>query len=173
MHSYALSRQRESRKLVPTNLCTQRVSQQALVPQTNALKLADESIFLHKVCVFFKRQLLHCALVQRSLCASTLRAISQFAAVTRFLWAWDPLIFNARCFGGLICQVLLLKVGMPNVGANVLLLREKLWVLSSLLIAGCCTRHGVYGKTVPQTFLCTLMCFLLVFLMWRCLSFSF
>lgn len=43
-HLPALARKRESRKMVPTGLCPQIVSQQAPAPQTKALKLASESV---------------------------------------------------------------------------------------------------------------------------------
>ena len=44
------------------------------------------------------------------------------------------LFFKVRCFGGLLFQLYISKVGMPNVDFNTLLLREKLWVLRSLLV---------------------------------------
>lgn len=57
----ASEKQRESSKLVSTSFNSQKVSQQACAPQTNALKLANEPLS-HKVWALFRGQFLHCTL---------------------------------------------------------------------------------------------------------------
>lgn len=55
---------------------------------------------------------------------------------------------------GLVSQVQVLKVGVLMWGSNPLVLRVKPGILSSILIVGCCTRGGVYGKIMLQPLLC-------------------
>ena len=50
-----------------------------------------------------------------------------------------------------------LKVGVPDVGSDPSLLREQLWDASSLSIAGLHAERGVYGETVSQHLVPTLM----------------
>lgn len=83
---------------------------------------------------------------------SPLRAISQVITV---FWMQALLVFKARFFGAHLSGAGFISWGAQ--GSNPLLLREKLWVLSSLLIVGHCNRDGFHGKIVSQTLLPTLM----------------
>ena len=60
-------------------------------------------------------------------------------------------------FWGLISQVQVLKVGVPDVGSDPSLLREQLWDGSSLSIVGLHAERGVYGETVSQHLVPTFM----------------
>ena len=60
-------------------------------------------------------------------------------------------------FWELLSPLQVLKVGVSDMRFDPLALREKLQVLSSLLIVGHCTRGGVYGEIVSQPLLSSLM----------------
>lgn len=66
----------------------------------------------------------------------------------------SPTGLQSQVFGGFVSQVPVLNIGVSGVGHKPLL-REKLWVLSSLLILGQCTgmRGRDYGEIVFQQFL--------------------
>lgn len=72
----------------------------------------------------------------------------------------SPIGLQSQVFGGFVSQVPVLNTGVSGVGYR-LLLREKLWVLSSLLILGQCTgmRGRDYGEIVFQHFLSASMPF--------------
>lgn len=76
--------------------------------------------------------------------------------------------FQRQMLWGLVSQVQILKVGVLDVGFKHFLFKEKLWVLSSLLILGCRTWDGGYGKIGSQPFLLVSMwvfsCLLIQFL---------
>ena len=86
------------------------------------------------------------------LCMSSLRAIPQF---TTALQVVNPVGLQSQMFWELICQVPVLKVGVPDVGYEPLLLREKLQVLTSLPFVGCNARGGVYGEILSLPLLPT------------------
>ena len=65
--------------------------------------------------------------------------------------------FQNQNFGGLISWVQVLKVRVPDVGLKTFVHQEKHRVLSLLLIADCCTRAVIYGQTVSQSLLFTLI----------------
>lgn len=54
--------------------------------------------------------------------------------------------------GGLVSQAPVLKIWVTDVGYKPFAPQGEA-LLSSLLVVGHCTRHGVYGKTVFQPFL--------------------
>lgn len=74
------------------------------------------------------------------------RAVSQ---VTSVCGARDagPSVF--RCmFWGVVSQVYVLKVGIPDVGLNTLLLEEKFQALCSFPVVGHCARGGLSCEIV-------------------------
>lgn len=78
------------------------------------------------------------------------RAVSQVTSVCGSRDA-GPLVF--RCmFWGVVTQVYVLKVGIPHVGLNTLLLREKFQVLCSFPVVGHCARGGLYCEIVFRLF---------------------
>lgn len=134
-------RQREIRKMVPTSLLPLRASQQAPVPQTNALRLANEPLS-RKHSTLFKGLLLPSALGPVSLCMGPLRAIPW---LTMGLWGPCPVGLQSQTLFRLFSQVLILKVGVTVVGYQTFALRKKLRVLRFLLIMGRGTLGGVCG----------------------------
>ena len=60
------------------------------------------------------------------------------------------LTFKARYFGVLSLRCRSQKLGCQIWGSKLFLLREKLWVMSSLPIISCCTGDRVYGEMMSQ-----------------------
>lgn len=67
------------------------------------------------------------------------------------------LTFKDRCFGGSSLWCRSYKSGCRMWDSNPPLLREKLGIVSSLLIVACCPSGGIYGETVSQPLLSALM----------------
>ena len=86
---------------------------------------------------------------------SPLRAVSQTAEILGVTQTQALLVFKDRYLGTFVSQAWVLKTGVPKGmwSSNILLLREKLGVLSSLLSMDCCVGGGVYGKIVSHSLL--------------------
>ena len=150
------------KKMVPTNfskahgecengthqcLHPQRVSQQFPAPQADALRLANESLS-HKVWVLFKQLLLRLALKQVSLWMSSLRDVFSAHYSPVHLTDMGSIRFHSQMFLGLVFQVQVLKVGVPDVGYKPFPPHWE-WCsrfLSSLLIVGNHARGKFYGN---------------------------
>lgn len=110
----ALAKQWESRKMVPTRLQSWRVLQQAPAPQTDTLKLENESLS-HRVW----------APGWVSLHAAPLRAVPQSTQLPRSPGATAMFVFKSQILRALISQVPVFKVGLPNVGYEPLAPQEE------------------------------------------------
>lgn len=105
--------------MVPISLHPWRVFQQASAPQTHDLKLGNES-FLHKVWELFKGLHLHWALGGGrgwGAVVSLHRPFKRHSSVHQSpmgLLSVSPIGLQIQMFQGLISQVPVLKVGMPN-----------------------------------------------------------
>lgn len=71
----------------------------------------------------------------------------------------NPNGFSNQMFRGSSLKCMSSKLGYPMWG---LLFMEKLWVLRSLLVVDYCAKGGAYAKTLSQTLLPALLCFLLI-----------
>ena len=83
---------------------------------------------------------------------SPLRAVFSFHGPVGLVGV-SPVGLQIQVFGGLICQVLVLKVGVPDVGYEPCTPWGEVPGLRSLLTA--CSRAwgGVYGESASQPFL--------------------
>lgn len=86
------------------------------------------------------------------------RAVSQ---ITLVLWVLEhrPLSVFRCMFWGVVSQVYVLKVVMPNVSLSPVLLTKKLQVLSSFPVVRHCARSGLYEGILSRTLLCASTCF--------------
>lgn len=100
------------------------------------------------------------------------RTFFQFAVALWVSWKQALFAFKTSCFGGLICQVQVLKVGVPDAGFKFPLLREKPGVMSALPIVTCHARGGVHCGIVCQLLLPTSVWFFSPFICLACKSSS-
>lgn len=128
----------ESRKTAPTSLCPHREPQQASAPQTDAVKLADET-FSSKAWVFAKG----CFCPGPGQVSLHLSALNPSGGHNP-MGLVSPAGLKARCFGSSVLWCWSYKLGHHLGGASPLLHR----VLSFFPIVSGCARARVYGVIV-------------------------
>lgn len=153
----SFSKAEEGQEGGTTSLHPWRLFQQAPAPQTNALKLGNESLS-HKVWALLKGLLLHCAPGLVSQCTGPLRDVLLFTTAAGSMGR-KPTGFQSQMFWGLISQVPVLKIGVPVVGYKPFTAQREAQGFEFPPGFGFLCLCGVHGETVDWPSLPTLMCF--------------